>query len=230
MPDNIASHLDVNTSGYSTVPAPPPSNVQIEQPLLPVRDSKLRFSAPNIPGSFPSSDTLIGYHLGGMIPQWRIPTVPTQSSSGSGATTTTTVISSSSSSSTSNPPKSQTASVTTAVLSPASQFTGVVTMAKAFIVLSISVNAAARVRLYSTAAAQNVDKSRPITQGPGFGTEQGIIGDVVLTNTPVVWYTENMVGANGNNPQNASIYCTVDNLTASSTAIQVSISFVPLQS
>jgi hypothetical protein len=84
--------------------------------------------------------------------------------------------------------------------------------------------------LYSTAAAQNVDKSRPITQGPGFGTEQGIIGDVVLTNTPVVWYTENMVGANGNNPQNASIYCTVDNLTASSTAIQVSISFVPLQS
>jgi hypothetical protein len=229
MPDNIASHLDVNTSGYSTVPAPPPSNVQIEQPLLPVRDSKLRFSAPNIPGSFPSSDTLIGYHLGGMIPQWRIPTVPTQSSSGSSTSTAATVFSSSSTN-TNNPPTAQTASIQTSVISPAAQFTGVVTMAKAFIVLSISVNAAARVRLYSTAAAQTLDRSRPQTQGPGFGTEQGIIGDVVLTSAPTVWYAENMTGTNGDSPQSTAAYLTVDNLTASSMAVNVSIVYVPLQS
>jgi hypothetical protein len=207
---------------------PPASSQQQEQPLLPVRDSKLRFSAPNIPGSFPSSDTLIGYHMGGMIPQWRIPTAPTQQSSSTSSTAKTTVVSTSTT--TNNPPVAQTASVTTPVLSPGSQFTGVVTMAKAFIVLSISVNAAARVRLYSTASAQTVDKSRPQTQGPGFGTEQGIIGDVVLTTAPTVWYCEDMVGANSDTPQSAAIYVTVDNLTTSSMAISVSISYVPLQS
>jgi hypothetical protein len=109
----------------------------------------------------------------------------------------------------------QTASAATSVLNPAGQFTGVVTLAKAFIVLSISVNAAARVRLYSTAAAQTVDKSRPQTQGPGFGTEQGIIGDVVLTTAPTVWYCEDMIGANSDSPQSASAYITVENIGAS---------------
>ncbi len=225
----IADHIGLDTSGY-TPATPPPVSQQQEQPLLPVRDSKLRFSAPNIPGSFPSSDTLVGYHLGGMIPQWRIPTAPTQQSSGSSTTTAATVFSSGSSSTTNNPPVAQTTSVTTSVLSPAGQFTGVATMAKAFIVLSISVNAAARVRLYSTASAQTVDLARPQTQGPGFGTEQGIIGDVVLTTTPVTWYAENMVGANEDNPQSGTAYVTVDNLTSSSMAISVSITYVPLQS
>lgn len=103
-------------------------------------------------------------------------------------------------------------------------------MAKAFIVLSVSVNVAARVRLYSTASAQSTDLSRPITQGAGFGTEQGIIGDMALTTAPTVWYAENMTGANGDTPQSASIYITVDNLGASSSAITVSVSYVPLQS
>lgn len=223
----ISDHVGLDTSGYEPV-TPPPANSQLEQPLLPVRDSKLRFSAPNIPGSFPSSDTLIGYHMGGMIPQWRIPTAPTQTSASSSTSTAATVVSSSTT--TNNPPVAQTASVATSVLSPAGQFTGVVTLAKAFIVLSISVNAAARVRLYSTAAAQTVDKSRPQTQGPGFGTEQGIVGDVVLTTAPTVWYAENMTGANGDSPQSTAAYVTVDNLTTSSMAVSVSISYVPLQS
>ncbi len=224
----IEDRVGLDLSGYAPA-TPPPVSQQQEQPLLPVRDSKLRFSAPNIPGSFPSSDTLIGYHMGGMIPQWRIPTAPTQSGS-STTTSAATVISSGSSTTTNNPPVAQTTSVATSVLSPAGQFTGVATMAKAFIVLSISVNAAARVRLYSTASAQTVDLARPQTQGPGFGTEQGIIGDVVLTNAPVTWFAENMVGANEDNPQSATCYVTCDNLTSSSMAIQISITYVPLQS
>ena len=229
MPDNIASHLNINTSGYTPVASPPATQLQ-EQPLIPTRSPLLRFSAPNIPGSFPSFDTLTGYHMGGKIPQWRIPTVPTQTGATSSSTAAAPTVISSSSTSTNNPPKAQTASVTTSVLSPAGQFTGVISMAKAFIVLSISVNSAARVRLYSTAAAQNVDKSRPQTQGPGFGTEQGIIGDVVLTSAPTVWYTENMTGTNGDSPQSTAAYLTVDNLTASSMAVNVSIVYVPLQS
>ena len=103
-------------------------------------------------------------------------------------------------------------------------------MAKAFIVLSVSVNAAARVRLYSTAMAQSVDRTRPITQGAGFGTEQGLIGDMVLQNAPVVWAAENMTGTNGASPQNTAVYLTVDNLGVASTAIAVNVVYVPLQS
>jgi hypothetical protein len=229
MPDNIASHLNVNTSGYTPVVSPPATQLQ-EQPLIPTRSPLLRFSAPNIPGSFPSFDTLTGYHMGGKIPQWRIPTVPTQTGTSSSSTSTAATVFSSSSTSTNNPPLAQTASIQTSVLSPAAQFTGIITMAKSFIVLSVSVNSASRVRLYSTTSAQTLDLSRPITQGPGFGTEQGIIGDMVLSTAPTVWYAENMTGANGSSPQNASVYITVDNLGASSSAISVTISYVPLQS
>src|SRR5271168_329626 len=97
MPNNISGRVGVDTSGYVSAP-PPASTQQQEQPLLPVRDSKLRFSAPNIPGAFPSSDTLTGFHMGGMIPQWRIPTAPNQITGNLATTASGTVISSSSSS------------------------------------------------------------------------------------------------------------------------------------
>src|SRR5262249_38285021 len=108
--------------------------------------------------------------------------------------------------------------------------TGVFTMAKAFVVLTVAVSAAARVRLYSTALAQTLDLSRPATQGPGFGTEQGIIGDISLDTAPVVWQAVNMVGANGDSPQTTSIYLTCDNIGNSSGSITVSVTFVPVQS
>jgi hypothetical protein len=72
--------------------------------------------------------------------------------------------------------------------------------------------------------------TRTILQGAGFGTEQGIIGDMVLQNAPVVWYAENMTGANEDSPQSSVVYITVDNLGVSTTSINVSISYVPLQS
>ena len=94
----------------------------------------------------------------------------------------------------------------------------------------VSVTAAARVRLYGTASSQSTDLTRPITQGAGFGTEQNLIGDVVLSTAPVVWQAVDMVGANGDSPQSAAVYITVDNLGVSTTAISVSIVYVPLQS
>jgi len=103
-------------------------------------------------------------------------------------------------------------------------------MAKAFVVLTVTVGTAARVRLYGTNMAQIVDAGRPITQGPGFGTEQNIIGDMVLDTPPVVWQAVDMVGANGDNPQSTAVYITCDNLSNMSTAITVSVVYVPLQS
>ena len=103
-------------------------------------------------------------------------------------------------------------------------------MAKAFVVLQVTVNVAARVRLYSTATAQTIDMFRPITQGPGYGTEQGIIGDVVLDTAPVVWQAVDMVGANGDSPQATTVYITVDNISQASEAVTISIVYVPIQS
>jgi len=103
-------------------------------------------------------------------------------------------------------------------------------MAKSYIVLAVSVNSAARVRLYSTASAQTLDLSRPITQGAGFGTEQGIVGDIVLDTAPVTWEAQNMTGVNGDSPQSGTAYLTVDNLSSSSAAVNVSVVYVPLQS
>jgi len=228
----IADHLGISTEGYEPV-APPPASSQQDQPLLPVRDSKLRFSAPNIPGAFPSSDTLIGYHLGGQIPQYRIPVPPIQQLFGTAtAVAKTTIISSSSNSTTTtnNPPQAATTSTTTSVLAPGGQFQGVLHMAKAFVVLTVTVGTAARVRLYGTNISQIVDAGRPITQGPGFGTEQNVIGDIVLDTPPVVWQAVDMVGANGDNPQSTVVYLTVDNLSNMSTPVTVSVVYVPIQS
>ena len=161
--------------------------------------------------------------MGGMMPQYRIPVPPTKTGSTT-TTNTTTVISGSSSSTTTNtPPTAQTTSATTSVLAPSGEFQGVIHMAKAFVVLTVTVGTAARVRLYGTNMAQIVDAGRPITQGPGFGTEQNIIGDMVLDTPPVVWQAVDMVGANGDNPQSTAVYITVDNLSNMSTAVTVSV-------
>ena len=103
-------------------------------------------------------------------------------------------------------------------------------MAKAFVVLTVTVSIAARVRFYGTNMAQIIDAGRPISQGPGFGTEQNIVGDIVLDTPPVVWQAVDMVGANGDSPQTTAIYLTVDNLSNMSTAITVSVTYVPIQS
>lgn len=229
---SISESQNVDLAGFTRVlPFTPPANFQSDQSMLPKRSPTVRFSAPFLPNIFPSSDTIRDNALGGQIPQTRIP-VPPQVNNGSGSTIARSIAISSSSSSTgtSNPPKAQTASVTTSVLSPGGQFTGSLSMAKSYIVLFVSVNVAARVRLYSTAAAQTVDLSRPITSGAGFGTEQGIVGDMVLDTAPVVWEAQNMTGVNGDTPQGATAYLTVDNLSVSSTAISVSVVYVPLQS
>src|SRR5215831_11617823 len=84
---SIADHIGVDVSGYTrSLPTPPPAEFQSEQSLLPRRDPTLRFSAPYIPGSFPSSDTLRGFHLGSMIPQYRIPIPGQASAQGAGTT------------------------------------------------------------------------------------------------------------------------------------------------
>jgi hypothetical protein len=200
-----------------------------QQALMPTRNPMMRFASPYLPGIFPSSDSLVGYHIGGKAPQYRIP-VPAQApAQGAGSTSTTTTIVTSSSSTTNNPATSQTVSISTATISPGTTYTGIITMAKAFVLLTVSLSAAARIELYSTLAAQTSDLHRPSTVGPGFGVEQGIITDIVLDTAPYVWQAVNVIGANADTPQSQNIYISVTNLSAASQAYVVSIQYVPVQ-
>lgn len=220
-------------SNYEAAPASPPPDFQPERSLEPVRDSKLRFSAPYLPGTFPSGDTLRGFHLGNVIPQWRIPVPAGATAQGATTTSTATTITSSSSSSTTtnNPAKAQTASITTPVMNPGDRFVGILTMAKGFEIWSVATNAAARIRLYATKSAQTADLARPSSQGPGFGNEQGIIVDWYLDTAPVVYEANPYPsGRNADSPQSTSIYLTVDAIGVSSGKITITVTFVPLQS
>jgi hypothetical protein len=227
----IEETLNVDRSRYTSVPpSPPPSQTMPEPSPLPVRSSLLRFTSPYLPGTFPSSDNLTGYHIGNKAPQYRIP-VPAQApAQGAGSTGTTTTIVTSNSSTTNNPATSQTTSISTATISPGATYTGVITMAKAFVLLNLSVSDAARIELYSTLAGQTSDLHRPSTQGPGYGTEQAIITDIVLDTAPFVWQAVNVVGANGDTPQSQNIYISVTNLTNASQTYVISIQYVPVQS
>jgi hypothetical protein len=227
----IEDTLNIDLSNYTSVPpTPPPAESMPTQGLMPTRNPMMRFASPYLPGIFPSSDNLVGYHIGGKAPQYRIP-VPAQApAQGAGSTSTTTTIVTSSSSTTNNPATSQTASISTATISPGATYTGVITMAKAFVLLNLSVSAAARIELYSTLAAQSSDLHRPSTIGPGYATEQGIITDIVLDTAPYVWQAVNVIGANGDTPQTQNIYVSLTNLSAASQTYVVSIQFVPVQS
>jgi len=231
----IEQATNVDTSGYTRT-LPVPAESKPEQLLLPVRDSKLRFSAPYLPGTFPSSDTLLGYHLGGMIPQYRIPVPPGATAGGAGGTTNNNVLintsnSSSSTTITSNLGIIQSASFNVPSLNPGDVYTGSLTLSgEAWTLFGFTGTFPMRVRGYSTAAAQTVDLQRPITQAPGYGTEQGIIFDVYLDTPPISWgFTPTVTGNNQDEGESQIMYITVTNVSnASVSSGSVSFEYAPI--
>jgi hypothetical protein len=220
-----AAQLLANQPATLANPAVPTNPIPAALPepsLVPRRSPALRAPAIFIPGTFPSSDSLTGYHIGSIVPQYRAPLPPQASAGGSGtrrARPRTTQ------------PKAQTVAITTSVIPASGRFTGTLAMAKGFMVLSFSTDGPARIRLYSTAAAQSADANRPATVAPGLGTNTYLIGDVYLDTAPYFWPASNMVGYNGDAPQTGNVYCTLDNLSTSvSMPYTLSIQFVPLQS
>jgi hypothetical protein len=122
------------------------------------------------------------------------------------------------------------ASVTTPALTPGQVYLTSVTLAKAFIPIAVTVNAAARVELYGTSIGQTLDQSRGPTTPPA-NTIQGLIADVTLVPPQLTWYYVNTVGTNQNSPnQTSTIYVTITNNSAAVTAITASFLFVPSES
>jgi len=134
------------------------------------------------------------------------------------------------------------ATFTTAVLNASWVEAGTLLMAKGFTVIDVTVNAGARVRLYSTQASQVADTgtitagvpsaNRPRTQPPILGTQHGVIMDLYL-NTPdkFTWImSPAAVGFSMDNPQTSTLYYAVDNISGVAQSIVVTITYVPEES
>jgi hypothetical protein len=234
----IEDSLNIDTSGFERFfPKEPPVSSTVQQALIPDRSVFIRCPLPNIPGSVVNPDSLRALYQGGAFPQNRAfnPAVA-QSPSGSASTlvfsaTTASSSSSSSSASTNNPPAEQTAFIATPPMNPGDVFRGTILLAKSFHGIQIAVNNPARVRLYATANDQNADLSRIATDAPGLGNEQGIVFDVSLDTTPVAWqFPVSTDGSNGDSPRTNIFYITVDNIGSGSNVINISITYIPMQS
>src|SRR5262249_35711584 len=154
----IDEMMKVDLSNYVRVPhtpPAPPAEFQSPESLLPRRDPTLRFSAPYLPNTFPSSDTLRGFHLGSQIPQYRIPVPPQASAPGAGTTVNNAIVSSSSSTITNTSPLGiiQNASLNIPTLGPGQAYEGSVSLiGETWTFLTLSPTFGIRVRAYSTAA------------------------------------------------------------------------------
>lgn len=182
-------------------------------------------------------DSLRQFYKGGEVPQARILTPsPLAGGSGGGSTTTTTVVTGGSSSVSTAAPSAQSTSIITPVLNPNNQYNAIVNIAKAFTVLRVSVNSAARVELYSTKAAQSVDgpraaSFRSVNNPPPAEIQNQVICDLYLdTIDKFSWVPAwSITGVNGDSPQTTSIYATVTNIGTGSNPIAVTIAYVPIE-
>jgi hypothetical protein len=153
-----------------------------------------------------------------------------------------TAVGTSSTSSSGGLPTQAIATFTTAVLEANDVEAGSVQIAKGFTVRQVTVNAAARLRLYATLASQVADTgvitggvasaNRPRTQPPQLGTQHGVIMDLYLnTSDKFNWImSPPAVGFNDDQPQSATVYYAVDNISGVDQAIVITITYVPEES
>lgn len=231
--NSLERALQVDTSKYERVVPQEPAASEPTRALLPVRDVLERSPVPTIPGTFPSSDALRSYHLGGMVPQSRAPMPAPASAQGAGGTQITNVVTTTSGGTTTNTlPQIQVASISTPVLSPNSQFQTAVSLigeAWNFFSVSISPMAACRVRLYGTPAGQTSDAGRNPLTPAGLGTEQDLILDVLFDGVSgAVWDVQGVTGNNNQPGVSQLCFVTVDNLSGGSTAFSVTLQYSPL--
>lgn len=121
-------------------------------------------------------------------------------------------------------------SLVTATLAAGAQQQGTLTLCKSFALLKVVVSSVARVRLYSTAAAQTTDASRPNTTPPTAGTQHGVITDLYLSSALSWILSPSAQGSNMESSPSSSISYTIDNLGGSSAAITVTFTVLSLES
>jgi hypothetical protein len=100
-------------------------------------------------------------------------------------------------------------------------------MAKGYALYSIQVDKAAWVVLYSNAAALTSDSGRLITVDPAPGA--GVIAEAITTGINTVYFTPAAFGFNNEASPNTTIPIKIYNNGVSSTAINVIVTYLPLE-
>jgi hypothetical protein len=219
--------------GWEPVPAqqvtgnpPPPSGQQNLEPGFP---TNMRCPVP--PSSF-TPDASKQFYRGSSVPQFRaFAPAPLSGNNNSSGSSTTTVQSSSTTTTETVTLSVKNASITTPVLNPSQAYTSTLTLSRAFAIFQVTATAAARIRLYATAATQTLDLSRASTAAPAFGTTQGLILDLTLDTSPYQWLCSPIpIGANGDSPTSPASYITITQIAPMSGPITASVQYLPLES
>lgn len=231
--------------GYTpSTPNPQSSGLPpVETQYSPQRNSMIRCPLPTLWND--STDALRQFYMGGIVPQTRI-MAPVQGvtnagssggnaevfQGGTGVAYNGPTISAGGSSAAPSQPAPVAAaqvSLTTPLLVPGAVFNGSIQVAPSLQLVTLSTNAACRVQMYGSRIAQLQDGSRALDAPPPAGVSPNIITDVALDTAPYQWGFQNRIAANTESPQTGTLYVTITNLGASSTAMTVTLHYVPLE-
>jgi hypothetical protein len=117
---------------------------------------------------------------------------------------------------------------TTGSLADAAQADLDITGFKSYLLATITTNRAARVRLYTTAAARTADASR--AEGTDPAADAGVIAEVITTGSETVTISPGALGFNLEGPPTTTIPCRVTNKSGGTNTVQVSLHVVQLES
>lgn len=166
-------------------------------------------------------------------PRRRVIPLPVQSQIGAGGVTnvSTTVISGGGGGGgTTNPLTAKTVPFTTPILAPGTFVAASIAMAKSFQLILCDANAKCEVRLYGSAAGQAADIGRALDAPVPAEVFNDIITDLALDDSPFDWSWQNRIGVNTETPQSARAFITVWNTDTVPAAINVVVTYLPLES
>lgn len=226
-----ATSKSVEELGYTRISS---GSATLARPNVPEPSSTMFMRSP-LPPTTSTPDSINQFQIPG-IPQMRIiaPAPPTNNNTSSSSSGTTVVEGSGGSSGSGGgsvaTPTLQNASVTTTTLSQGQSAQLSVPLATVFALVGVSVNGPARVRMYSTRAAQTSDLGRAATTPVVIGTENGIIADFLLVaSTELTWTCSPIVmGFNGDNPSVSTCYITISNPNPTSATFTVAFTYAVL--
>ena len=124
-------------------------------------------------------------------------------------------------------PRTTVSGTTASIANAASDNVDITSAAKAYSVLSIEVDQAAWVRVYSSAAARTNDSGR--SEGVDPDPDAGVHAEIITTGATTVKFTPASVGWNDENPVTDTIYLTVTNKSGSTNTITTTLLILPLE-
>ena len=119
----------------------------------------------------------------------------------------------------------RTATGTTGSLADTAEADLDITGFKSYMLLTITTDRAARVRLYTTGAARTADASR--AEGVDPTSAAGVIAEVITTGSASQWITPAVIGFS--ETQNSAAYLKVVNDSGSTVNLQVTLTYVQLE-